>query len=207
MIFTTHHDTDKKKDAEGLQLSEELMAALEKFQQIELEDFQMDVKELEILFEAGAAGQIMPKLKLPTTVAGGKPLSMLQAAFLPPIEIYPNKITEVKLGATRSEGGTRGKSLTIGGEVSPAFYTFERPMPHKPVITLDVFDMEVPLSKAVKMHVKEVVGDPAAWAKLGVDKFGADMVTMHLISVDPLLKDASPKDACKTIEKVLQAWR
>src|SRR5665648_1248452 len=49
---------DNKKDAEGLQLSEELMAALEKFQQIELEDFQMDVKELEILFEAGAAGQI-----------------------------------------------------------------------------------------------------------------------------------------------------
>jgi acetyl-CoA decarbonylase/synthase complex subunit delta len=65
--------------------------------------------------------------------------------------------------------------------------------------------MEVPLSKAVKMHVKEVVGDPAAWAKLAVEKFGADMVTMHLISVDPLLKDASPKDACKTIEKVLQA--
>jgi acetyl-CoA decarbonylase/synthase complex subunit delta len=55
------------------------------------------------------------------------------------------------------------------------------------------------------MHVKDVVGDPAAWAKLAVEKFGADMVTMHLISVDPLLKDASPKDACKTIEKVLQA--
>jgi acetyl-CoA decarbonylase/synthase complex subunit delta len=78
-------------------------------------------------------------------------------------------------------------------------------MPHKPVVTLDVFDMEVPLSKAVKMHVKEVVGDPAAWAKLAVEKFGADMVTMHLISVDPLLKDATPKDACKTIEKVMQA--
>ena len=118
---------------------------------------------------------------------------------------YPNKISTVKLGATKSEGGTRGRTVTIGGEVSPAFYSFENPIPHKPVITLDVFDMEVPLSKAVKMHVKDVVGDPAAWAKLAVEKFGADMVTMHLISVDPLLKDASPKDACKTIEKVLQA--
>jgi CO dehydrogenase/acetyl-CoA synthase delta subunit len=29
------------------------------------------------------------------------------------------------------------------------------------------------------MHVKEVVGDPAAWAKLAVEKFGADMVTVH----------------------------
>ena len=201
MIQTPQNDNDKKKVAEGLQLSDDLLAALAKFQTIELEDFQMDVKDLEIIFEAGAAGQLMPKLKLPG-IAGGKPTSMLQIPFLPPIETYPNKIAEVKLGATRSEGGTRGKTLTIGGEVSPAFYTFERPMPHKPVITLDVFDMEVPLSKAVKMHVKDVVGDPAAWAKLAVDKFGADMVTMHLISVDPLLKDASPKDACKTIEKV-----
>ena len=70
-------------------------------------------------------------------------------------------------------------------------------MLHPPVVTLDVFDMEVPLSKAVKMHVKEVVGDPAAWAKLAVEKFGADMVTIHLISIDPLLKNATPKDACQ----------
>jgi len=65
--------------------------------------------------------------------------------------------------------------------------------------------MKVPLSKAVKMHVREVVDDPAAWAKLAVEKFGADMVTVHLISIDPLLKDATPKDAVKTVEEILQA--
>jgi acetyl-CoA decarbonylase/synthase complex subunit delta len=65
--------------------------------------------------------------------------------------------------------------------------------------------MEVPLSKAVKMHVKDVIGDPAAWAKLAVEKFGADMLTIHLISIDPLLKDATPKDAVKTVEEVTQA--
>lgn len=185
-----------------------MLAALAKFKTIELEDFQLDAKELEILFEPGMAPAILPKLKLPAGVsaaAGGKPTSLLPVSFVPPIEKYPNQIATVKLGATRSEGGTRGKTITIGGELSPAFYSFENPTPHKPVVTLDVFDMEVPLSKAVKMHVKDVVGDPAAWAKLAVEKFGADMVTLHLISVDPLLKDATPKDACKTIEKVLQA--
>ena len=65
MIQTPQNDNDKKKDAEGLQLSDDLLEALAKFQTIELEDFQMDVKDLEIIFEAGAAGQIMPKLKLP----------------------------------------------------------------------------------------------------------------------------------------------
>ncbi|MCJ7762531.1 CO dehydrogenase/acetyl-CoA synthase subunit delta, partial [Candidatus Bathyarchaeota archaeon] len=199
------NDNDKKKtDDEGLKLSDDLLEALAKFQQIELQDFEMEVKDLEIIFEPGMAGQIMPKIKLPG-IKGGKPTAMLQAAFIPPVETYPNKITEVQLGATRSEGGTRGRSLIVGGEVSPAFYNFERPTTHKPVITLDVFDMEVPLSKAVKMHVKDVVGDPAAWAKLAVEKFGADMVTIHLISIDPLLKDATPKDAVKTVEKVLQA--
>ena len=198
-------DGDKKKDDEGLKLSQDLLDALARFKQIEIEDFQIDVKELEILFEPGMAGQLMPKLKLPAAVTGGKPVSMLQVPFLPPIETYPNKIAEVKLGATRKEGGTRGTSFTIGGETSPAFYNFERPTTHKPVITLDVFDMEVPLSKAVKMHVKDVIGDPAAWAKLAVEQFKADMVTIHLISIDPLLKDATPKDAVKTVEKVLQA--
>jgi acetyl-CoA decarbonylase/synthase complex subunit delta len=121
------------------------------------------------------------------------------------VQTYPGKVVEVKLGATKSEGGTRGKSLTIGGETVPAFYSFENTMPHPPVVAVDIFDMKVPLAKAVKMHVKEVMEDPAAWAKLAVEKFGADMLTVHLISVDPLLKDASPKEAVKTVEEVAQA--
>jgi acetyl-CoA decarbonylase/synthase complex subunit delta len=198
-----HHDK-KDNDDFGLKLSKDLLDALAKFQEIELEDFQMDVKDMELVFEPGMAGQIMPKLKLPGLKAG-KPTAMLQTPFMRPIETYLGKIAEVKLGGTRSEGGTRGKSLIVGGEVSPAFYSFERPTTHPPVVTLDVFDMEVPLSKAVKMHVKDVVGDPAAWAKLAVEKFGADMVTVHLISIDPLLKDATPKAAVKTVENILQA--
>jgi len=201
-----HYDKkdDKKSVADSLGLSPEILELLAKFQEIEIEDFQMDVSEMELSFEPGMAGQMMPRLKLPPSLKA-KPVSMLQAAFLPPTETYPSSIAEVKLGGTRSEGGTRGKSIVVGGETSPAFYTFERPIVHSPIITLDVFDMEVPLSKAVKMHVKDVVGDPAAWAKLAVEKFGADMVTVHLISIDPLLKDATPKDAVKTVENILQA--
>ena len=86
----------------------------------------------------------------------------------------------MKLGATKKEGGTRGKSVVIGGETAPAFYTFEKPMPHPPVVAVDIFDMEDPLPKAVKMHVKEVLEDPAAWAKLAVEKFEADLADRAL---------------------------
>ena len=196
----------KKKDEDGgINFNPELLDLLAKFQEIELEDFELEVKDLELWLESGALPrQFMPQPKGAPALKG-KPTELVKAQFVPPVETYPGKIVEVKLGATKSEGGTRGKSIVIGGETSPAFYTFERPVVHPPVVTLDVFDMALPLSKAVKMHVKDVIGDPAAWAKLAVDKFGADMVTVHLISIDPLLKDATPKDAVKTVEEVLQA--
>jgi acetyl-CoA decarbonylase/synthase complex subunit delta len=196
----------KKKDENlGINFSPDLLELLAKFQEIELEDFELEVGNLELWLQSGALPrQIMPQLKAPPALKA-KPTELMKAQFVPPVETYPGKIVEVKLGATKGEGGTRGRSIIIGGETSPAFYTFERPILHPPVVTLDVFDMELPLSKAVKMHVKDVIGDPAAWAKLAVEKFGADMVTVHLISIDPLLKDATPKDAVKTVEEVTQA--
>ncbi|MEM1563591.1 MAG: CO dehydrogenase/acetyl-CoA synthase subunit delta [Candidatus Bathyarchaeia archaeon] len=196
---------EKDETVLGLKLNSRLMELLAKLQEVELEDFEMEVGDLEIWLQPGAvaAPAVIPSKVAPPVKA--KPTQIIEAEFIPPIETYPGKVVEVKLGATKSEGGTRGKTIVIGGETTPAFYTFERPTPHPPVISLDVFDMEVPLAKAVKMHVKDVLGDPAAWAKLAVEKFGADLITIHLISIDPLVKDASPKEAVKTVEAVAQA--
>lgn len=197
-------EKEKEEDILGLKLNSRLLELLAKIQQIELEDFEMQVGDLEIWLQPGAvaAPLITPKIAPPVKA---KPTAIIETEFAPPVETYPGRVVEVKLGATKGEGGTRGKPVIIGGETTPAFYTFERPTIHPPAVTLDVFDMEVPLPKAVKMHVKEVLGDPAAWAKLAVDKFNADMVTVHLISIDPLLKDAPPKAAVKTVEAVAQA--
>lgn len=118
---------------------------------------------------------------------------------------FPGKIVTVKLGATKSEGGTRARSILIGGEEAPTFYHFAAPSPHLPVVACDVFDTKIPIPKAVKMHIEEVVDDPAEWAKLYVNKFGADMITLQLISIDPKIKDTSPREAAKTVENVLQA--
>jgi len=197
--------TEKEEESLGLKLSPRLMELLAKLQEVELEDFEMDVGDLEIWLQPGAVAApraVLPKLAPPVRV---KPTKILEAEFAPPVQTYPGKVVEVKLGATRSEGGTRGKSVIVGGETTPAFYTFERQTPHPPVISLDVFDMKVPLAKAVKMHLREVLEDPAAWAKLAVEKFGADLVTLHLISIDPLLKDSSPSEAVKIVEDVAQA--
>jgi acetyl-CoA decarbonylase/synthase, CODH/ACS complex subunit delta len=118
---------------------------------------------------------------------------------------YPGQIVTVKLGATKSEGGTRAKPILIGGEKAPTFYHFGASSPHPPVVACDVFDTKIPIPKAVKMYIEEVIEDPAEWAKLCVNKFSADMITLQLISIDPKIKDTTPKDAAKTVENVLQS--
>jgi len=55
------------------------------------------------------------------------------------------------------------------------------------------------------MHVEDVLEDPAAWAKRSVEKFGAEVVNLHLVSIDPMVKNTTPKEAAKTVENVLQA--
>jgi len=189
-----------------LKFSPELFEILSKLQEVELEDVDLDVGDLEIWLQPSAVAA-QPRVALPTVAVPKtvKPSTIIEVDFTPPVETYPGRIVEVQLGATKSEGGTRGRSVIIGGERSPAHYLFENQTPHPPSITLDVFDMKIPLAKAVKMHVEEVAEDPAAWAKLAVDKFGAEMITLHLVSTDPLLKDTPPKDAALTVENVLQA--
>ncbi|RCV63766.1 acetyl-CoA decarbonylase/synthase complex subunit delta [Methanophagales archaeon] len=118
---------------------------------------------------------------------------------------WTGKIEEVTLGATTSDGGTRESTVTIGGEKSLPFYNFDSQMPHPPVISVDCFDMPIPLAKAVRGFYDDVMEDPGEWAKKNVREFGADMVTIHLISTDPMIKDTSARDAAKTVEDVLQA--
>lgn len=88
----------------------------------------------------------------------------------------------------------------------PAYHLFQSPMSHPPVIAFDVFDTpKVSLPGAVRRHVQEVREDPAAWAKLCVEKFNAHMINLHLISIDPLIENTTPEKATKTVESVLQA--
>ncbi len=137
--------------------------------------------------------------------AGAPSLELVKAKFTPYKVEYPNAIQEVQLGATKSEGGSREKVVKLGGEKSLPFYLFDAPQPNLPVISIDIFDRKIPLPKAVREHYGDVMEDPAEWAKKAVKEFGADLVTVHLISTDPLLDDTPAREAAKVVEEVLQA--
>ncbi|MBW6469991.1 MAG: CO dehydrogenase/acetyl-CoA synthase subunit delta [Methanosarcinaceae archaeon] len=120
------------------------------------------------------------------------------------VEEWKHTIQEVTLGATSADGGSRKSTVTLGGENSLPFY-FDTEMPHRNYVTMDVFDMPIGMAKAVKMNYEDVINDPAEWAKKVVKDFNADMVTIHLISTDPLINDTPARDAAKVVEDVLQA--
>ncbi|MEM3539012.1 MAG: CO dehydrogenase/acetyl-CoA synthase subunit delta [Nitrososphaerales archaeon] len=184
-------------------LMKSLAKFIEKIGDLELENVEIRAEELTFIIQpmVGFTAQI-PQL---AQKVEKKIETLLKAEFLPPIETYPGTITEVKIGATRSEGGSRRKVIKIGGEKTMPFYSFEALNPNKPAIAMDIFDMPIELAKSVRQHFEDVMHDPAEWAKRQVEDFGAEIVSLNLISTDPLIKDTSPKEAAKTVENVLQA--
>jgi len=200
--------TPKNRDNNGnieqvLALAPGILELLRSVQQVELENFSMEIGDLDLFIPRGTftpPGQPAEK-----AVQKARPVELIAAPFIPQATEYQGKIREVTLGATRSGGGSRGRTFTIGGATMPAYSAITNPPIHDPVIALDVFDMEISLPKVLKEHIQEVMHDPAEWARFNVEKLGADMVTVHLMSTDPLIKDTPPADAVRTIEEVLQA--
>ena len=102
--------------------------------------------------------------------------------------------------------GKGDKAVTVGGETCYPLYQFEGEMPHKPKIAMEIWDTEPGEWPAAALEpFKDVVSDPAAWAKKCVDEFGAEIIVLQLKSIDPNGDDASPADASATVKKVLGA--
>ena len=120
-------------------------------------------------------------------------------------ERYRSKVGQVVLGATKEEGGTRSHTVTVGGESALPFLHFEGEMPHRPVIALEISDMNPGWNPCFDEIYGDVFEDTAAWAKKCVDEYGADLVQIRLQSADPDLQDRSPEECAATVKKVLEA--
>ncbi len=114
-------------------------------------------------------------------------------------ESYTGSIKEITLGKGDS-------AVTVGGEACYPFYQFEGAMPNKPKIAMEIWDMEPDeWPEAALSPFKDVLSDPAAWAKKCVEDYGAEMIVLQLKSTDPNGEDASADDAVASVKKVLGA--
>ena len=187
-----------------LSLAPQLLELLKGVQQVELQNVTLEIGDLEFFIPSSGFASLLTQSQA-NPVLMQKPTELIRESYVPHTTEFPGKIREVTLGATKSQGGSRNKTITIGGATTPAYSDRLHPPVHAPVISLDVFDMTVSLPTVLRENVKEVMEDPAEWARMNVKKFGADMITIHLMSTDPLFKDTSVRQAVKTVEDVLQA--
>ena len=116
-----------------------------------------------------------------------------------PQEKWGGKVREITLGATKTEGGTRSRTVIVGGETTLPFLHFEGQIPHTPVVAVEVKSRRPDDWSPLLLEAwGDVAGDPAAWAKAAEDA-GADLI---LLTLD--LKD-SAADARKVLRNVLGA--
>jgi acetyl-CoA decarbonylase/synthase complex subunit delta len=114
-------------------------------------------------------------------------------------ESYTGKIREITLGKGK-------KAVTVGGESCYPFYQFEGAMPHPPKIAMEVWDMAPEdWAEAAAAPFKDMLSDPAAWAKKCVAEHGADMIVLQLKSIDPNGKNASAAEAVQSVKRVRAA--
>jgi acetyl-CoA synthase len=112
----------------------------------------------------------------------------------------------VKLGATKAEGGTRGRSYTIGGATAMPFHLWEGAIPNRPRVAMEVYDV---VSEKYPAILREQYGtalnNPAEMARLCVEKYGAELISVRLDGTHPERGNRSPEQAVEVVKSVLKA--
>ncbi len=122
-----------------------------------------------------------------------------------PKEKWAGKVREVKLGATKADGGTRSRVVTLGGEAALPHLSFEGALPNSPVLALEVRDRKPDdWSPLLVQAWGEAMQDPGDWAK-AAEAAGAEMIYLALSLTDSDGQRNTPAKARAAVRKVLNA--
>ena len=116
-----------------------------------------------------------------------------------PKDKWPGSVRTVTIGATAAEGGTRARTVTVGGQTTMPYLQYEAPTPHKPVIAIEIKSRKPDDWSLLLAEVwGESMNDPAQWAKKA-EEAGADLIVLALTLED------KPDDAVRAVKSVLGA--
>jgi acetyl-CoA decarbonylase/synthase complex subunit delta len=118
-------------------------------------------------------------------------------------EKWTGRINTVTIGATPDQGGTRSRTVTIGGAAVLPFLSFEGSVGNRPAIAVEVWDSggetwPEPLRKAYG----DALGSPGQWAKKAIE-FGADLICLRLMGAHPDAENRSPQQCAETVKEIL----
>jgi acetyl-CoA decarbonylase/synthase complex subunit delta len=121
------------------------------------------------------------------------------------VDSFAGSVNRITLGAT-DNGGTRRKTVTVGGARNVVYGGAASDAGQRPVIAMDVLD--VPPSDWPEVLLEpfaKVADDPGAWAKLCVEQFGADLICVKFDGIHPDKGSQDAAHAVKVTEAVLKA--
>ena len=123
-----------------------------------------------------------------------------------PREPSSGTIRTVTLGATSDNGGTRARTVTIGGATSLPFHAFEGQLGNEPPIAMEVFDVMPKRYPATLRDIySEVIDSPAEMARKCVNEYRADLISVRLDGTHPDKGYRSPEQAAEVVRQVLDA--
>jgi len=122
------------------------------------------------------------------------------------IEKWMGRVNEAVIGATAENGGTRKNVIKVGGSTTLPYLHFEGAVPNPPVIALEVHDCAPQhWPQVLREPFKDVLDNPAEWAKKCVNGYGADLICLRLTSTAPDGLNRSADKAAETVTEVKKA--
>jgi len=117
---------------------------------------------------------------------------------------WDGQVREVVIGATEEEGGTRSRTVTIGGETTMPFMHFEGQIPYRPVVAVEIMNRRPDdWSELLEEAWGDVMDDPGQWAR-AAEEAGADVIMMHLALTDADGEPTTPESAVQAVQAALE---
>ena len=122
-----------------------------------------------------------------------------------PKDKWSGKVREITIGANAAEGGTRSKTVTVGGQTTMPYLHFEGVAPHAPVIAIEIQDKKPDEWSPLLLKAwGDAANDPATWAKAAAAA-GADLILLKLTLNSKDGKPNTGDNARAAVRQVLKA--
>jgi len=119
---------------------------------------------------------------------------------------YTGSVNRVTLGAAKENGGTRTSTITVGGARNVVYGGGADQASEKPVIAIDVLDSKPDdWPELLAEPYKDVLDNPAEWAKKCIEEYGADLICLKFDGIHPDKGDKDADHAAKVTQDVLKA--
>ena len=155
--------------------------------------------------EAAPAAQTSQTVTIEPARYAAEKFSAVTAIKIPK-ENLTESIELITFGATKEQGGTRGQTVTLGGQNCMPFHFFEGHIPNSPALAIEVFDTVSPkMSPILKQAWGDLLAKPAEMAHKAVKEFGAQAISVRLEGTHPEKGGKSADEALALVKDVLAA--